>query len=638
MEKIDLSTNARSIEDAYLRVVRNQDINYVVYTVNKSSVVDVETTGSGDLNDFVEHFTDGHVQFGLARVSAPGSDVFKNLLLGWCPDNAPAKARLSFASNFADISNILKGFHVQITARDQDDLDVDEFLSRVSAASGARYSIQSTSASAKPTTVKPTRVIPPPQKIEKPIEPKPIVPKPAAKPNVSAKPSFIPKSTGMPINVSNDSPIIKPKPPVTSKPVVKSENEDEWGGEKEIEERDFDKKPLEDVPSAYKPTKVNIDELRKGKSDTISSQPKPNNLNEEKKEEEAPKSLSDRMSAYKSNEAPSDGRLTSLPKPKINNSVASRYASGSSGPSFGSKPSFIKPVENKTDKLVTDNRDFASENGKTPAQIWAEKRGKYKTVPQSDESASTPEPTSENELTEKFSKVAVEESVPEPEPEVEEEEEEEETPEIKSEPTIIKPSAFPPPPARSLPPKEEPVAEPEPEVEEEEEVASSTPVPTLPTRSEPALATTKKNSAVAEYTYEKDEDNEIGFEEGDLIIEIEFVDEDWWSGKHSKSGEVGLFPSSYVSLKEESEVKESTPAPALPSRSEPEPEPEPVKSDKPSATAEYDYEKDEENEIGFSEGDVITEIEFVDDDWWSGKHSTSGETGLFPANYVKLNN
>ena len=38
--------------------------------------------------------------------------------------------------------------------------------------------------------------------------------------------------------------------------------------------RDFDKKPLDNVPSAYKPTKVNIDELRKQKSDTTSSTPK----------------------------------------------------------------------------------------------------------------------------------------------------------------------------------------------------------------------------------------------------------------------------------------------------------------------------------------------------------------------------
>ncbi|EGV63449.1 actin depolymerizing protein, partial [Yamadazyma tenuis ATCC 10573] len=369
MEKIDLSTNARNIENAYLKVVRNQGINYLILKVDNSAVVDLEETGQGDLNEFVEHFTDGHVQFGLARVNVPGSDVYKNLLLGWCPANARAKARLSFASNFADIANVLVGYHVQITARDQDDLDVNEFLSRVSAAAGARYSIQSLSSSAKPITSKPIS-----SKAVEPIVPKPaptpaksLAPTKPAAPKPAFKPAFVPKSTGNPINVS-ETPIIKPKP-VVSVPKPSVADEDDWGDAEDVEERDFDENPLQNTPSAYKPTKVNITELRKQKSDTISSQPTAVKPADDKPEDgESPHSFKDRMSAYKKNEEPSDGRLTSLPKPKTNHAVSSRFTPVASGPSFGSKPSFIKPVENKTDKLVTGvNRDFASENGKTPA-------------------------------------------------------------------------------------------------------------------------------------------------------------------------------------------------------------------------------------------------------------------------------
>ena len=125
------------------------------------------------------------------------------------------------------------------------------------------------------------------------------------------------------------------------------------------------------------------------------------------------------------------------------------------------------------------------------------------------------------------------------------------------------------------------------------------------------------------------------------------MDDDWWQGKHAKTGEVGLFPATYVSLNEKAADKEEeapapAPAPSLPSREETQAAPAlPSRSEqKPeskTATAEYDYEKDEDNEIGFSEGDLIVEIEFVDDDWWQGKHSKTGEVGLFPANYVVLN-
>lgn len=643
MEKIDLSTHSKDIEQAYSKVVRNDGINYLVLTVDKKSVASVEATGQGDLNEFVEHFSDGHVQFGLARVTVPGSDVYKNLLLGWCPDNAPAKARLSFASNFADIANVLVGYHVQITARDEDDLDVEDFLSRVSAAAGARYSIQSLNTSAKPTTAKVEPKTAPKPAVSKPISPKPIDPKPVvskpekpikAAPPVSSKPSFVPKSTGNPIAVgsSNSTPIIRPKPATSiAKPVIAAndDDDDDWAGEKEIEERDFSEKPLEDVPSAYKPTKVNIEELRKQKSDTTSSQPKISKLVDEQPEEEAtPQSFKDRMKSYTSNSDSSDGRLTSLPKPKVNNSVSSRYNSESSGTSFGSKPSFNKPSENKVDRLVTGQRDFASENGKTPAQIWAEKRGKYKTVPkeESDDvddvaekvekvNVSEPEPVEEPveaEEPESEEPEPVEEPVEAEEPEPVEEPETEE-PVKPEEPAIIKPAAFPPPPVRSEPaaravppPPPARVAEPEPEPEPE---------------------VSDKPSAVAEYDYTKEDDDELEFEEGDIIIDIEFVDEDWWKGKHSKSGEIGVFPANYVTLngdkpaEEEPEAEESE---------------EPVADSGKTAIAEYDYTKDDPNEIGFEEGDLIVEIEFVEEDWWKGKHSKTGEVGVFPANYVTL--
>jgi hypothetical protein len=53
------------------------------------------------------------------------------------------------------------------------------------------------------------------------------------------------------------------------------------------------------------------------------------------------------------------------------------------------------------------------------------------------------------------------------------------------------------------------------------------------------------------------------------------------------------------------------------------------------ALVQYDYEKAEDNEIELKEGDYVTKIEMVDDDWWMGQN-VSGETGLFPANYVEL--
>lgn len=43
----------------------------------------------------------------------------------------------------------------------------------------------------------------------------------------------------------------------------------------------------------------------------------------------------------------------------------------------------------------------------------------------------------------------------------------------------------------------------------------------------------------------------------------------------------------------------------------------------------------EDNEISFAEGEHVRNIDMVDEDWWMGENAR-GDTGLFPANYVEL--
>lgn len=53
------------------------------------------------------------------------------------------------------------------------------------------------------------------------------------------------------------------------------------------------------------------------------------------------------------------------------------------------------------------------------------------------------------------------------------------------------------------------------------------------------------------------------------------------------------------------------------------------------ALVQYDYEKAEENEVELREGEYVTDIEMVDKDWWLGVNAR-GERGLFPGNYVEM--
>lgn len=628
MERIDLSTYAKDIKQHYDAVVSG-DKTYAIFKTLKDSSLKPIVSGDGDIQEFVSEFEEGSVQFGIMGVNPFGSDVKKLLLLGWCPDSAPIKSKVSYAQNLSAVGKVLH-YHVEVTARDSDDLDVDDIMKTVSNASGARYSIQSLTPQKSSTST---------------FKPKP---KPA---------TSIPVETSKPTSVTPS--IIKPKPSLPPKKAHTTESNDGWGDEAEIKERDFTKEPLENVPSAYKPTKVDINALRTSKPESPIQHEQPKQ-EEQEEQEELPKTKTISIN-------PSGG-LTSLPKPKPSHSVLSRFnQSEVVKPDFGTKaPVFDNNPAKDSSKLVGGlSRNFGAENGKTPAQLWAEKKGQYKEVPKDDKPVNAEdiekdinhEDISLNSAREKFEALHLQ-------AEKEEKEEEAEVhklvssfppPPARSEPIKSTPvSSFPPPPARDTLSKfqEEDEDSKDDEAWGEEEkkqtssfppAASSTPAP-LPSRPEPeeekptpaAVPSTAGKQAVAEYDYEKDEDNEIGFTEGETITAIEFVDEDWWKGTNSK-GETGLFPASYVSIVEVSSSPAATtasaPAPSLPSRSEPAPVEE-TKPSGPCAVAEYDYDASEDNELTFVEGDVITDIDKVDEDWWLG--SLNGERKLFPANYVTL--
>lgn len=410
-------------------------------------------------------------------------------------------------------------------------------------------------------------------------------------------------------------------------------------------------------------------------------------LNANDDDDEAPKSLKDRMKSYQSKAE----RITELPKPKTHNSVASRFSAGAA--SSGTVPPLPSSSFGGPSKPVGGaSRDFGSQGGKTPAQIWAEKHAKstgssaptFNSTPapvQDEEPAETPSISS---LRSKFASTAVSEPEHEEEdeePVVQEDPVEEPAPDVSdlkskfaqrfaasvppavsdSEEPASEPEAPPSLPTRSLPPPlptaerslppplpavdrpappiSEPVpeqsappalpgrslspafvppvvSEPVPEPQQVEEPAAALP-PTLPTRepepeSEPVAApepaSTNGDSvpidAVVLFNYPKDDDNELGLEEEEIITVNEFTDKEWWMGTNSK-GEQGLFPAEYVQL---------------------------IKG--PYAVALYSYEASESNELSFPGGAIITEIEFEDEEWWSGVYYN--QRNLFPSNYVEL--
>ena len=69
---------------------------------------------------------------------------------------------------------------------------------------------------------------------------------------------------------------------------------------------------------------------------------------------------------------------------------------------------------------------------------------------------------------------------------------------------------------------------------------------------------------------------------------------------------------------------------------EPEPEPEPIHAAAPvhgkglCAIVQFEYEAQEDNDMALVEGELIEQIEQLDEGWWSGVGAGGSKAGLFP--------
>ncbi|XP_055327258.1 intersectin-1-like [Paramacrobiotus metropolitanus] len=128
--------------------------------------------------------------------------------------------------------------------------------------------------------------------------------------------------------------------------------------------------------------------------------------------------------------------------------------------------------------------------------------------------------------------------------------------------------------------------------------------------------------AIASYTGETA--NELSFVEGDIIRATEKHTDGWWLGENSL-GNTGYFPANFCQALKTSDRRESVS--------------ELVKEENVrSALALYPYAAQNSDELSFNQHELIDIIpaDGLDNDWYMGR-SRTGERGLVPVNYLRLN-
>ncbi|KAI9743518.1 MAG: hypothetical protein M1818_002831 [Claussenomyces sp. TS43310] len=740
MATLNLSTNGPSIKSSYSGVVNSPAPSgptassstygqWALFSVSaplvsafqqdaggKESILKVQSTGEGELLDLIEDFSEGRIQFAFVKVKDPNTTLPKYVLIGWCGEGVPERTKGYFTSHLAAVSKILHGYHVQITARSDRDLTPEGIVQKVADASGSKYS----SGNAPAPAAGPAPAL---------------VSKPAFTPTRSGGGSaFNPLAGGSRSRQGAQQGVDEDgwgadAPPVTRTQVEKvapaykptkvnmaeltkqdpepsrfngstrddgnAEREDVIkGGYQPIGKVDIaairakaksagDDRPAT-VKGAYEPVgKVDIAAIRaraQKPNDDVAGPPA--RATQQPPAEEAPKSLADRSAAFTQSE-----RLTTLPKPKVANKFGSSTSSfaGTKAPTPGafglqSAPSVATPPP-----VGAASRTFADEGGKTPAQIWAEKKARERGL--SGAGQSGPPPVTSPVTSQasgggewksgytgkSWAAVSTNATGRSGTSSIgqqrtgEEQREEDDTPSspaggisairdrFKGAAPMGAPTATPthaedipedtPPPrvnnasrpvgGIAMPglPRRPPVDEDEEEEEDQQQYESRPNIPpppavqrspTPPTPEERDVSPVRIAMPVA-----RGNASEIQAPQERLsppTMPAKAMGENLPDESDLTEEPIGHDPARGAGVA----MAEATFGQNAPSSAN-----QGSHASGKRAVVEYDYEKAEDNELELTEGDHVTNIEMVDEDWWMGTNS-KGESGLFPSNYVKL--
>ncbi|KAK6324766.1 hypothetical protein J4Q44_G00041080 [Coregonus suidteri] len=125
--------------------------------------------------------------------------------------------------------------------------------------------------------------------------------------------------------------------------------------------------------------------------------------------------------------------------------------------------------------------------------------------------------------------------------------------------------------------------------------------------------------AVALYDFVGQTEEELSFQQGDRILVTEHVDAEWCSGR--LNGREGFFPTAFVETSSGNspvwDRQQSVP-----------------NGEGSRGKALFDFTAECEEELSLKAGDIITNLESVDDEWFLGE--LRGKQALVPKNYVQV--
>ncbi|KYN42772.1 Drebrin-like protein [Trachymyrmex septentrionalis] len=138
---INLTKNKDALVAAWHSVVDDKlSTNWAVFGYEgQTNNLKVVGTGDGGLEEMIDRLSSSHIMYAFCRVIDTKTSLPKCLLVNWQGEGAPIVRKGTCANHIRDIEKLLKGAHITITARSEDDVEVDAIMEKLARATASAY-------------------------------------------------------------------------------------------------------------------------------------------------------------------------------------------------------------------------------------------------------------------------------------------------------------------------------------------------------------------------------------------------------------------------------------------------------------------------------------------------------------------
>ncbi|CAJ1067888.1 drebrin-like b isoform X2 [Xyrichtys novacula] len=146
---VNLSKNGAALTSAFKEVVDEKSkTNWALFTYEgNSNDIRLAEKGDGGLEELVEELNSGKVMYAFCRVQDPNSGLPKYVLINWTGEGVNDARKGICANHVSSMASFLKGAHVTVNARAEEDVEPEVIMQKVAKASGANYSFHKESSS-----------------------------------------------------------------------------------------------------------------------------------------------------------------------------------------------------------------------------------------------------------------------------------------------------------------------------------------------------------------------------------------------------------------------------------------------------------------------------------------------------------